>query len=98
MRSLASLIILLAMVAILFVGCGKPDPEIVTVAVASPPPRAPAECFTADPAWVDVPDADVKRSQAVRINRRNKSNYAYVLGNRSTCRAGLKPLVAANTK
>jgi hypothetical protein len=79
-------------VIMLLGGCSANNdvaPMVTVVAKADTPP-VPAECFTADPSWQNLPDADVKQSELARNYAANKRNYRRVVGNRSICRAGLK--------
>ena len=62
------------------------SPEPTVVAVPLKPIQYPPECTSPDPAWVELPDADVKLSVAARRERLNKNNYNSVIGKRSVCR------------
>lgn len=97
MKPLASLSL-----ALLLAGCGGQAAEIpegwlsIIEAEAAVPPATPAECQTAgDPKWVDPPDRDVLRDEAVRRDRQNKNNFNILRGKRRVCAAGLANNVEA---
>lgn len=86
MRSPAVLIMLL--VAGL-AGCDKTPPEVVVAPAERLHPAIAAECRTDDPAWRDLPDADIRRAEMARNYRANKDLYRSVLDRRRVCRASL---------
>lgn len=70
-------------------------PEAPTVVVTQAKPVSlPAECTSPDATWHDLPDADVKRSEAARHDRINKDRYKQLLGKRRVCRAAISALSA----
>jgi uncharacterized lipoprotein YajG len=85
------LLIPIAAVALLLAACAKDEPpQVVLVTQPPAPPSIAAECTDADAAWVELPDADVKRGEAARNYRTNKDRYRSLLAKRRVCRAGLK--------
>jgi|GEM_PF-4444179 len=74
----------------LLAACSQAPPPPVTVAVATPPPALAPECLAADPAWIDLPDADVTRSVAARSWRANKARYRTLLVRREVCRVSIR--------
>lgn len=76
-------------IAILVAACSKEPPEVVLVSAAPAVPVIAAECRSPDPAWVDLPDADVRRSEVARNYRLNKDRYRSLLARRGICRASL---------
>lgn len=88
-------------VAVMLAACAKDPPEVVLVSPAPAVPIIPAECLPCtaadreqsrcnhDPAWTELPDADVRRSEAARNYRLNKDRYRSLLAKRRICRASL---------
>lgn len=50
----------------------------------------PSECTIRDQAWVNLPDGDVRRSDAARNYRLNKSQYRRLIKRRAVCRAAIQ--------
>lgn len=75
--------------ALALAACSKDEVPIVTVVEAEPVPL-PAECTSADPPWVKLPDADVTRSTSVKNYDANKRQYSRVLARRAVCRAAIQ--------
>lgn len=78
-----------AVVAAMLAACAKDPPEVVLVSQAPAIPVIAAECTSPDPAWTELPDADVRRSEAARNYRLNKDRYRSLLAKRRICRASL---------
>lgn len=79
------------LLAIGLAGCG-PDPKELPPVVLSSPPPTPSiagECTSADPDWVELPDADARRSSLARNYRVNKTQYRALIAKRRVCRASL---------
>lgn len=74
----------------LLAACSQAPPPPVTVAVSPPPPALAPECLAADPAWIDLPDADVTQSVAARTWRANKGRYRTLLMRREICRVSIR--------
>ncbi|WP_414461841.1 hypothetical protein [Hyphomicrobium sp. DY-1] len=73
---------------VVLAGCGSdPVPAIMTQLATVDPPR---ECSTSDPKWTELPDADVKRSEAARNYQTNKEAFNAMRYRRSICRAGVE--------
>lgn len=68
--------------------CAK-EPEPVLISVPVKPIVYPVECTSADDAWHELPDADVKLSEAARHDRINKDRYAKLIGKRRVCRTAI---------
>ncbi len=81
--------ILIAAAALLAAACAKAPPPVSVVSEPAPAPLLPAECTSPDPAWRDLPDADVTRSSVARLWRVNRNAYRQVVGARRVCRASL---------
>lgn len=79
-------LILLATVAL--AGCGGNGVPVVWTKLAST--EAPAECTTADPKWMPLPNRDVKQSELSRNYQTNKEAFKSMRSSRAVCRAGLK--------
>lgn len=75
-------------VATILAGCA-PDAAPVVTMVEPAPVSLPSECTSGDPAWVNLPDKDVKRSEAAKNYDTNKRQYNRVLARRSVCRAAI---------
>lgn len=89
MRSTALLMAVLA--ALLIAACSKtPPPEIVLVTPEPTRPWIAAECTSDDAPWIEVPDADVRRSTGARNYTANKEQYRTLIGKRRACRASLR--------
>jgi len=80
-------------------GCAQTPPPLVSVVTAEPRPLVtPPECNPAsDPKWTDLPDADVRRSEAVRTIDHNGDAFDDVADNRSICWAALKARTSPDT-
>lgn len=52
----------------------------------------PSECTSADAPWHQLPDADVKLSEAARHERINKDRYSDILAKRRICRTAVKAM------
>lgn len=76
--------------ACLVAGCADEAP-IVTM-IEPEPVTLPAECTMTDARWVDIPDRDVTRSEAVKNYDANKDQYSRVLRRRAVCRAAAAQL------
>jgi len=74
-----------APLALLLAGCSG-DPPVVVTGLAG----VPGECTSADPVWQQLPDSDVRRSEAARNLQTNKEAFKSMRSNRAICRAGLK--------
>jgi len=74
----------------LLTACNQAPPPPVAVAVATPPPVLAPECLAAEPAWIDLPDADVTQSVAARTWRANKARYRTLLLRRDVCRVSIR--------
>lgn len=81
--------LLAVVLAFAVAGCEKAPPEIVIVSAEPAAPVLAAECTDADPAWLELPDADVRRAEAARNYRLNKGRYRTLLAKRRVCRAAL---------
>lgn len=76
-------------IVVTLAGCAKDEAPVVTV-VEAEPITLPAECTAPDAPWLEVPDADVRRSEAVKRDDENKGRYNRILARRSVCRAAIK--------
>ena len=65
----------------------KPPPVLVSIPVK--PIVLPIECSAPDDPWHELPDRDVKLSEAARHERINKDRYAKLLGKRKVCRVSV---------
>lgn len=92
--------VLLALSVLLAACSGQPPaPDVVLVTEAPPPPVVPDECDPQrDPAWRDVPDADVTQSVGARTYRANKQSMRGLSARRRICWAGLKVQVPTTTR
>lgn len=77
------------LVAAMLSACAKDPPEVVLVSQAPAVPVIAAECMSAAPAWSDLPDTDVRRSEVARNYRLNKDRYRSLLAKRRICHASL---------
>lgn len=70
-------------------GCSKPEPvvHVVTVNAAK---ELPEECEATDPAWINLPDGEARRSTVARNYRANKDQYDRLLGARQICRSAVR--------
>lgn len=82
-------LIAVALAATVAAACSKDPPEVVMVAAEPPPLALPAECTSRDPAWVALPDADVRRDAAARNYAANRRQYSEITGKRAVCRAAI---------
>jgi hypothetical protein len=83
-------LVLVLLVALAAAACSKEPPPVTVVSAPPVTPALPAECEAPDPAWTEVPDADIKRSTAARIWRANAQAFRTIKGLRRVCRAGLR--------
>jgi hypothetical protein len=74
---------LILIAAVMLAGCSNP---VVVTSLAG----VPNECLSSDPAWKQLPDSDVSRSEAARNYQTNKEAFKSMRSNRAICRAGLK--------
>jgi PBP1b-binding outer membrane lipoprotein LpoB len=79
-----------ALITIVVAGCSAKDTAPVVSMVEAEPVALPAECTDPDAPWLEVPDADVLRSEAVKRDDTNKGRYTRILHRRSVCRAAIK--------
>lgn len=79
---------LILLATVVLAGCGGNGVPVVWTKLAQT--EAPAECTNSDPKWTELPDADVKRSDAARNYQANKEAFKSMRSNRAVCRAGLK--------
>lgn len=86
MRTAGYICLLLPMA---LMGCTKDEVPVVSV-VEVEPISLPAECTDPDAPWLEVPDADVRRSEAVTRDDTNKGRYNRILNRRSVCRSAIK--------
>lgn len=89
-------------VVLIFAGCSGNGADIpsswlaVIEAEAAKAPEQPAECAPkSDPKWIEPPERDVLRDEAVRRDRQNKNNFNILRGKRRVCAAGLANNVEA---
>jgi len=75
---------------LLLAGCSSKDVAPIVSVVDAEPIALPAECTDPDAPWIEVPDADVLRSEAVKRDDTNKGRYTRILHRRSVCRAAIK--------
>lgn len=75
---------------IALMGCSAKDAAPIVSVIEPEPIALPAECTAPDAAWLEVPDADVLRSEAVKRDDENKGRYTRILHRRSVCRAAIK--------
>lgn len=75
--------------ALVLAACAKEPPQVVMVSAAPAVPVIASECTSADPMWVDLPDADVRRALVARNYLLNKDRYRSLLAKRLICRASL---------
>ena len=68
---------------------GPPQAPITVVQPEAPVVYLPRECTVADPAWQDLPDRDVRRSEGARNLAANRSAYKQMQGRRGVCRAAI---------
>ena len=79
-----------ALTAGFLAACDKqPPPAPVVVTVEAPAPIVAAECWSADPGWIEIPDADVRRSEGARNYAWNKERFADLRSARRICRKSL---------
>lgn len=71
-------------------GCASKKGAPVVAFADLGPSALPAECTIRDQSWVNLPDGDVRRSDAARNYRLNKSQYRRVLKRRAVCRAAIQ--------
>lgn len=69
--------------------CAVEQQAPVIVVTATKPIVLPVECTSTDEVWHELPDADIKRSEAARHDRINKDRYAKLIGKRRVCRAAI---------
>lgn len=78
------------LIALFAVVASQCAPEAPTVVVTPAKPIVlPAECTSADAAWHQLPDADVKLFEAARHERINKDRYLELLSKRRVCRTAI---------
>ena len=86
LRTLAVVVL----VAVFVAACGKEPPAApVVVTLDAPAPIVAAECWSADPDWIEIPDADVRRSEGARNYARNKARFGDLRAARRICRKSL---------
>jgi hypothetical protein len=89
MPQLARLSAAVAAAALSACASTAPPPPVV-IGIDVPPPILPAECRTAgDPAWTDVPDADIRRRQSVGLWEVNRRAFHQLAASRTICAAAL---------
>lgn len=78
------------LITLVVAGCSAKDAAPIVSVVEAEPVALPAECTDPDAAWMELPDGDVTRSQAVKQHDTNKGRYTRILNRRSICRAAIK--------
>lgn len=86
----------LAMTTIAFSlpGCSDPSKPMISTKLAMA--TLPHECVASDASWINPPDADEKRSETARRERKNKNSFTSMRADRRICRAGLKAIQQGN--
>ncbi len=79
---------LIVVATVALAGCGgDPVPAVLTQFATVDPP---GECIASDAKWAELPDADVKSSDAARNYQTNKEAFNAMRHRRSICRAGIE--------
>ena len=87
-----TLVVFLGLITAVFIsGCAKESntPAMVMVTASPPPLVMPPECTNRDPAWVALPDQDIRRDAAARNYAVNRRQYSELLGRRRICRESI---------
>ena len=80
------------LITLVAAGCSAKDAAPIVSVIETEPVALPAECTAPDAQWIEVPDADVLRSEAVKRDDENKGRYTRILYRRSVCRAAINEL------